>query len=114
MKHINRKTAKISNEAAVNTKVKPLLYNRAVQQQTVMLVTDLRNKLCLTSLNELIFDVPKYKLETCGQNAFTAAVPTLWSRLPSEIKISQSLNFFKRVKTLLFTPAFSCQYTLHV
>ena len=48
----------------------------------------------LRSSSEPILDLPKYKLKTYEWNAFSVAVPTLWSKLSNEINISKSLNFF--------------------
>ena len=53
--------------------------------------------------HNMILAVLKYKLQTCGLNAFSVAAPTLWNKLPSHIRTSKSLNVFKKhVKTFLF------------
>ena len=58
---------------------------------------------CLRSeiSNQLV--VPKHRTKLYGERAFAVAAPTLWNKLPSEIKNSASLAAFKTsLKTFLF------------
>jgi len=67
------------------------------------------NTRTLRSYGELILAVPKYKLQTYGLNAFSVPGPTFLNKLPSHIRISKSLNVFKKhVKTFLFKQYFNC------
>ena len=46
---------------------------------------------------------PKARTKTYGERAFAYAAPTLWNRLPVEIRSITSVNCFKTsIKTLLF------------
>ena len=53
--------------------------------------------------------VPTTKLVSFGDRAFAKAGPTLWNKLPLNIRCSNTLTSFKSaIKTLLFTNAFGC------
>ena len=61
----------------------------------------------LRSAGKHLLEVPKARLKTYGDRAFSVAAPKLWNDLPSEIKISPSVAAFKsRLKTYLFRIAF--------
>ena len=45
--------------------------------------------------NLLDIHVPRYKTAT-GQRSFLYRAVTIWSNLPSDIKLSSSMNIFKR------------------
>ncbi|XP_038564705.1 rab proteins geranylgeranyltransferase component A 1 isoform X2 [Micropterus salmoides] len=51
--------------------------------------------------------VPKSKLSSLGERAFSRAAPRLWNSLPHEIHTSESLTIFQsRLKTHLFSSAY--------
>ena len=51
--------------------------------------------------------VPKTKLRTMGDRAFSSTAPSLWNSLPDHLRASQSTNQFKRgLKTFLFSKAY--------
>ena len=65
----------------------------------------------LRSDNKFILIVPRTKLQmkSYGDRAFSIAGPILWNKLPIEIKLSKSVNVFKKsLKTYLFKLAFEC------
>ena len=53
--------------------------------------------------------VPRTKLKTVSDRAFSIAGPSVWNCLPSDIKDSGSLYLFKnKLKTHLFRMAYNC------
>ena len=59
-----------------------------------------------SSMNML--QVPRTKLVTCGDRAFSVIAPVLWNQLPNDVKTAQNLQSFKTsLKTYLFTMAFN-------
>ena len=61
----------------------------------------------LRSQNEYRLQVPKYRLAGFGQRSFAVAAPTLWNPLPMDVKLSPSLDIFKkRLKRHLFISAY--------
>ena len=63
----------------------------------------------LRSDNKLVLDIPltKLKLKTYGDRSFSIAGPTLWNKLPSDIRLSESVDIFKQKrKTHFFKQAF--------
>ena len=62
----------------------------------------------LRSENKVNFVVPKTKLKTFGDKAFSVCAPRLWNSLPLYLKTAASLNDFKSLlKTYLFTDCYS-------
>jgi hypothetical protein len=62
----------------------------------------------LRSTGKLLLKVPRTKLKTYGDRAFSHAAPSLWNTLPLSIRSSESTDIFKtRQKTHLFC----CAYT---
>ena len=73
------------------------------------LLTVKENARTLRSSSELLLCVPKSHYKLYGDRAFCVDAPTLWNKLPSDIRKSKSLvSFKKNVKTLLFKIAFDC------
>ena len=63
---------------------------------------------CLRSASSNSLVVPRMKLKTYGDRAFSAAGPKLWNQLPVPIKNSTSVAMFKRLlKTHFFRLAFN-------
>ena len=57
----------------------------------------------LRSASSLLLKVPRSKLRSYGDRAFSKAAPTLWNSLPKHIRESRSLESFKSaLKTYLF------------
>ena len=62
----------------------------------------------LRSSTDQLLCVPKSKLVTYGDRAFSVIAPSLWNDLPIEIKDCDTVPIFKRkLKTYLFTQAYS-------
>ena len=60
-------------------------------------------KRSLRSSNSLLLNIPKTRLKTYGDRAFSVAAPRLWNDLPLRIRQSSSTNIFKtNLKTYLF------------
>ena len=58
----------------------------------------------LRSDNQLNLKIPKTRLKSYGDRAFSHAAPTLWNKLPLEIKSASSLDLFKsKLKTHMFS-----------
>ena len=52
--------------------------------------------------------VPKTKLVTCGDRAFSTAAPVLWNSLPNQLRnIDKVSSFKKQLKTYLFRKAYN-------
>ena len=62
----------------------------------------------LRSNSELLLAPPSTKtMKTLGDRAFTAAAPSLWNKLPSEIRDEDNFEHFKsKLKTFLFRAAY--------
>ena len=62
----------------------------------------------LRSNSELLLAPPSTKTKkTLGDRAFTAAAPSLWNKLPSEIRNEDNFERFKsKLKTFLFRAAY--------
>lgn len=61
----------------------------------------------LRSANILLLDVPRSRLKTRGDRAFSVAAPNLWNNLPVHIRTCPTLECFKSLlKTHLFSLAF--------
>ena len=61
----------------------------------------------LRSCDNMNLCIPKTRLKTYGDRAFSVAAPKLWNRLPVQIKSSKTLASFKRqLKTQLFQVAY--------
>ncbi len=66
-----------------------------------------QNSRNLRSSNQMILHVPKTRLKSKGDRAFSVAAPRLWNLLPMHIKSSPSVDVFKsRLKSYLFSRAF--------
>ena len=60
----------------------------------------------LRSSSQILLRVPVSRLKSYGDCAFSVAAPTLWNRLPADIRNASSLENFKSVlKTHLFKVA---------
>ena len=67
------------------------------------LLTVYKPSRCLRSEISNLLVVPKCRTKLYGERAFAVAAPTLWNKLPSEIKNSASVAAFKTsLKTFLF------------
>ncbi|KAL3066517.1 hypothetical protein OYC64_016470 [Pagothenia borchgrevinki] len=61
----------------------------------------------LRSSDTGLLSIPRSRLRTVGDRAFSVAAPTLWNALPPEIRNAASLDIFKSaLKAHLFTLAF--------
>ena len=61
----------------------------------------------LRSKSEYKLVIPKTRLKSCGDRAFSVAVPTLWNKLPLTIRRAQTIDAFKQaLKTFLFSLAY--------
>ena len=72
-------------------------------------ILTLKPKRGLRSDYKLVLDIPltKLKLETYGDRSISITGPTLWNKLPSDIRLSESVDIFKqKLKTHFFKQAF--------
>ena len=81
----------------------------------------LQNKLTLKPSNGLRSDhtnlliVPRSNLKSYGDRSFSIAGPKLWNLLPKSLRMCTSLESFKsKLKTFLFTRAFSDSHVEHL
>ena len=52
------------------------------------------------------FEIPRTKTKM-GEHAFSVSAPTLWQKIPEEMKLSQTVEDFKsKLKTFLFKKAY--------
>lgn len=62
----------------------------------------------LRSCDTLMLNVPKTRLKSYGDRAFSHAAPMLWNTLPKDVKGAESLDIFKkRLKTYFFDKSFN-------
>uniref|UniRef100_A0A3P9JT56 Reverse transcriptase domain-containing protein n=1 Tax=Oryzias latipes TaxID=8090 RepID=A0A3P9JT56_ORYLA len=67
-----------------------------------------RPRRALRSVDQMLLEVPRTRLVTKGDRAFSVVAPKLWNRLPLSMRSARSLNDFKSLlKTHLFTLAFN-------
>ena len=65
------------------------------------------NTMNLRSNTKNLLQIPDTNLKRFGDRAFCACAPRLWSELPDNIKVADSVqNFKKQLKTLLFREKF--------
>ena len=65
------------------------------------------NRRVLRSSTQNLLEEPMANNITCGDRAFKIIAPSLWNRLPCDIKQATSLDSFKRkLKTYLFKSAY--------
>ena len=58
--------------------------------------------------NQLLLHVPKTKLPTGGDRSFSSYAPSLWNKIPAEIRASKNVETFKKqLKTHYFKQAFN-------
>ena len=70
------------------------------------LLTPYAPKRTLRSQDQLLLQIPRSRLKTAGDRAFSIAGPNLWNTLPFDVRDSQTLNQFKtKLKTHLFSQA---------
>ena len=54
-----------------------------------------------------LLEIPKTRLTTYGDHAFYFSAPTLWNRLPLDVRSKPTISSFKHsLKTFLFGEAF--------
>ena len=59
------------------------------------------------STNQYLLQIPKTRLKTYGDDAFSVAGPTKWNRLPGHIRLAPTIECFKsKLKRNLFDIAF--------
>ena len=62
----------------------------------------------LRSTDQKLLAVPKSRLKTYGDRAFSVAAPKLWNELPLDLRSLDTINLFKKhLKTDLFKKAFN-------
>ena len=65
------------------------------------------NTRTLRSSSDIVLKVPRTKLKTAGDRAFSLAAPKIWNDLPSHVKKAASLAVFKKeLKTFFFRSAY--------
>ena len=64
----------------------------------------------LCSTDQKLLAVPKSRLKTYGDRAFSVAAPKLWNELPLDLRCLDKIDLFKKhFKTDLFKKAFNVQ-----
>jgi len=90
----------------INFKVAILTYKVLSTQQPAYLyylISYHQPSRSLRSSSQSLLQVPKVKTDF-GRRAFSSAAPQIWNRIPAAIKVSPSLETFKRhLKTHYFT-----------
>ncbi len=82
------------------------LHNQAPEYIKDMLIPYQSQRHLRSSQNKLL-TVPLSRLRRSGDRAFSVAAPALWNVLPLSIKVSSSMDIFKKdLKTYLFYQAF--------
>ena len=62
----------------------------------------------LRSTDQKLLAVPKSRLKTYGDRAFSVAAPKLWNELPLDLRSLVTINLFKKhLKTDLFKKAYN-------
>ena len=74
----------------------------------IVTITPTRGGLRFSSNKAICLLIPKTKCKTFANRSFSMAAPKLWNHLPEDLRLSESLEIFKkRLKTLLFQQAYS-------
>ncbi len=82
------------------------LHNQAPEYIKDMLIP-YQSQRHLRSSQNMLLTVPRSRLRRSGDRAFSVAAPALWNVLPLSIKVSSSMDLFKKdLKTYLFYQAF--------
>ena len=84
------------------------LYGVAPMYLKELLILNQPSERSLQSNNDtLLLKVPRTKLKTFKARSFSVVGPTLWNKLPLELRQEQSFQHFKKdLKTLLFHKRF--------
>jgi len=81
--------------------------NETAPKYLCELMSPYRPSRSLRSVSQLLLVVPKCRLKTYGERAFSAAGPREWNNLPLHIKQSPTISLFKtNLKTFLFKSYF--------
>ena len=81
--------------------------NETAPKYLCELVSPYRPSRSLRSDSQLLLVVPKCRLKTYGERAFSAAGPKEWNNLPLHIRQSPTISLFKtNLKTVLFKSYF--------
>lgn len=90
----------------IRFKVLPLVYKALYADGPVyikQLLSEHTLSRSLRSCNKNCLDIPRTRLKTYGDRAFSVIGPILWNELPANIKNSESITIFKiSLKTHLF------------
>ena len=79
------------------------LYDGTPKYHAALLLQHARRR-SLRSAGGLLLEVPKVNLERFGRRAFACAGPTLWNKLPRNIRDNRNLvQYKKELKTFLFS-----------
>ena len=96
------------------------LYGVAPIYPKELLILNQPSERSMRSNNDtLLLQVPRTKLKTFKARSFSVAGPTLWNKLPLELRQQQNFQLFKKqLKTLLFNNRFmsrnaQCYYKCH-
>ena len=100
---------KIVNHHNVLFKVLLLVY-KAINVMVPLYITELLSyRTCsrsLRSTDQKLLALPKSRLKTYGDRAFSVAAPKLWNELPLDLRSLDTINLFKKhLKTDLFKKA---------
>ena len=89
-----------------------LLVYKALNGMAPLYITELLSyRTCsrtLRSTDQKLLAVPKSRLKTYGDRAFSVAAPKLWNELPLDLRSLVTINLFKKhLKTDLFKKAYN-------
>ena len=86
-----------------------LLVYKALNGMAPLYITELlSHRTCSRSLRSTALAVPKSRLKTYGDRAFSVAAPKLWNELPLDLRSLDTINLFKKhLKTDLFKKAYN-------
>ena len=89
-----------------------LLVYKALNGMAPLYITELlSHRTCsrsLRSTDQKLLAVPKSRLKTYGDRAFSVAAPKLWNELPLDLRSLDTINLFKKhLKTDLFKKGYN-------
>ena len=98
-------------QSRINFKVLLLVYkalnNVAPEYISDMVQRYIPNRSLRSSGTELL-EIPQYRTKTHGLAAFSVYAPSLWNKLPIELRMAESIGIFKRnLKTHLFNVVYN-------
>ena len=111
---LGEKVQETEKEESWSTRYKVTRYQvyKALNGMAPLYITELLSyRTCsrkLRSTDQKLLAVPKSRLKTYGDRAFSVAAPKLWNELPLDLRSLETINLFKKhLKTDLFKKAYN-------